>query len=120
MRGAWCAAREEDRMTDYVVLFQGGGGMPEGEAAQKASMDAWTGWFTELGAAVKDPGNPFSGQAKTIASDGSVTDGSGGGDASGYTIIKADSLDAATTLAKSCPILAAGGALMVFETFDIM
>jgi hypothetical protein len=106
-------------MSDYVLLFQGGG-MPEGEEAQKQVMAAWESWFTELGSAVKDPGNPFSGQAKTIAPDGSVTDGSGGGSASGYTILTADSLDEATTLAKGCPVLQGGASLMVFETFNVM
>ena len=106
-------------MSDYLLLFQGGG-MPETDEGKKQVMDAWTSWFTELGSAVKDPGNPFSGQAKTIASDGSVTDGSGGGNASGYTILTADSLDEATTLAKGCPVLQGGANLMVFETFNIM
>ena len=87
---------------------------------QKQVMDAWTSWFTELGPALKDGGNPFTGQAKTISSDGSVTDGSGGGNASGYTIIKADSLDAATTLAKGCPVFQGGASLMVFETMEVM
>jgi hypothetical protein len=106
-------------MADYVLLFQGGA-MPEGEEAQKQVMSAWEAWFTELGSAVKDTGNPFSGQAKTILADGSVTDGSGGGSASGYSILTADSLDAATTLAKGCPVLQGGANIMVFETFDVM
>ena len=106
-------------MSDYLLLYQGGS-MPETEEAQKQVMDAWTSWFTSLGAAVKDPGNPFSGQAKTIAADGSVSEGSGGGSASGYTVIKADSLDEATTLAKDCPVLQGGASVMVFETFEVM
>ncbi len=106
-------------MSDYVLLFQGGS-MPETEEEQKQVMAAWTSWFTELGSAVKDQGNPFSGQAKTIAADGSVSDGSGGGSASGYTILKADSLDAATTLAKGCPVLQGGADIMVFETIEVM
>ena len=106
-------------MSDYVLLFAGGG-MPETDEAKKQVMDAWTSWFTELGSAVKDPGNPFTGAAKTIAADGSVTDGSGGGNASGYTILTADSLDEATNLAKGCPVLQGGASLMVFETLNIM
>ena len=38
----------------------------------------------------------------------------------GYTILKADSLDAATALAKGCPVLEGGGQISVFETFNIM
>ena len=106
-------------MSDYVLLFAGGS-MPETEAEQKQAMDAWNSWFTELGSAVKDPGNPFTGKAKTISADGSVTDGSGGGNATGYTILTADSLDEATTLAKGCPVLQGGASLMVFEVLHIM
>jgi len=105
-------------MTDYVLLYQGGH-MPEGEEAQKAVMDAWTSWFTSIGAAVKDGGNPFSGSAKSIAPDGAVTDG-GGGSASGYTILKADSIDDAVALAKGCPVLQGGASITVYETLDMM
>jgi hypothetical protein len=39
---------------------------------------------------------------------------------SGYSIIKADSLDAAVALAKGCPVLKGGATIMVFETFNAM
>ncbi|HEY6567492.1 MAG TPA: hypothetical protein VI341_08240 [Actinomycetota bacterium] len=106
-------------MSDFLLLYQGGGAMPDSEEAQKQVMDAWTSWFTGLGAAVKDPGNPFSGAASSIASDGAVSEG-GGGTASGYSVITADSLDAAVTLSKDCPVLQSGASITVFETFDVM
>jgi hypothetical protein len=119
MRGHRCAAREEEAVSDYVLIYQGGS-MPETEEAQKAVMDAWTAWFTSIGGAVKDPGNPFTpGAAKTIAADGAVSEG-GLGAASGYTILSADSLDEAVTLAKDCPVLAGGASIAVHETFDVM
>ena len=40
--------------------------------------------------------------------------------ASGYTVIKADTLDEAVELAKGCPILQAGCQVSVFETFTAM
>jgi hypothetical protein len=40
--------------------------------------------------------------------------------ASGYTIVQAESLDAAADMAKSCPVLQGGGQISVFETFNIM
>ena len=104
-------------MSDFVLIYQGGS-MPETEEAQKQAMDAWTGWFTSLGGAVKDPGNPFSPTSKTISADGAVGDGSSS--ASGYSIIQADSLDAATTLAKGCPVLQGGSSISVHEVFDVM
>lgn len=105
-------------MADFVLIYQGGS-MPESEEAQKQVTDAWTAWFAAIGSAVKDPGNPFSGHAKTVAADGAVSDG-GGGSASGYTILTADSLDHATTLAKDCPVLQGGASITVYETFDVM
>jgi hypothetical protein len=105
-------------MAEYVLIYQGGS-MPETEEAQKAVMDAWTAWFTSIGGAVKDPGNPFSPVAKTISADGAVSDG-GAGSASGYTILTADSLDEAVTLAKGCPVLQGGASIAVHETFEVM
>ena len=105
-------------MSDYVLLYQGGG-MPETEEEQKRVMDAWTAWFSSIGSAVKDQGNPFSGQVKTIAADGAISDGGGGG-ATGYTVLTAGSLDEATTLAKDCPVLQGGASIMVFETLEVM
>ena len=105
-------------MSDFLLLYQGGS-MPETDEAQKQVMDAWTAWFTSLGAAVKDPGNPFSGQAKSIAADGAISDG-GGGTASGYSVITADSLDAAVAMSKGCPVLQGGATITVHETINVM
>ena len=63
-------------------------------------------------------GNPF-GPSATVGSDGSVS-GSGAAALTGYSVLKADSLDAATVLAKNCPILSAGGSVEIYETFDAM
>ena len=39
---------------------------------------------------------------------------------SGYTILSADSLDAAVALSRSCPVLAGGASIEVIETIDVM
>jgi hypothetical protein len=105
-------------MATFVLLFNGGG-MPETEAEQGAVLQAWGVWYESLGAAVVDGGKPFTPVAKHISSDGALHDGPAGTLASGYTIIKADSLDAAAELGKSCPILAAGGQITVYEGIDM-
>ena len=38
----------------------------------------------------------------------------------GYTIVAAESLEAAIALSAGCPILRAGGSIQVCETFDVM
>ncbi len=101
-------------MPNYVFAYHGGG-MPESPEEGEKVMQAWTSWFTELGAAVVDGGAP-TGAAKTVAADGATSDGGGANPLSGYSVIIADSLDAAATLAKGCPILAAGGSVEVAET----
>jgi len=49
-----------------------------------------------------------------------VSDGPAGSMASGYSIIKADSLDAAVGMAKGCPVLQGGAQISIFETFAVM
>jgi len=104
-------------MAQYLLLYRGGS-MPETEAEQARVVEAWTAWFTELGGAVKDPGNPFTPASMHISADGAVSAGSS--DASGYTILEADSLDAAVALSKGCPVLQGGAAIDVHETFEVM
>jgi len=112
------AREEEQAMTDYVLLYRGGG-MPETEEDQAIVMKAWDGWMHQLGPALKDGGNPFApGAAKTITSDGRVRDGAGS--ASGYSILTADSLEAATEMAKGCPVLQGGAEIEVYEIFPVM
>jgi hypothetical protein len=113
---AFSDSKEHD-MSNYVLVYTGGS-MPETEQAQAAAMAAWGAWFGALGSAVVDAGNPF-GPAASITSDGAVTDGGPSG-LTGYSILKADSLGAATTLAKDCPVLSTGGAIEVYETFEVM
>jgi hypothetical protein len=73
-----------------------------------------------MGSAIVDGSNPTTGQAKTIVSDGSVSAGSELGMASGYSIIKADSLNEAVAMAKGCPVLQGGAKIVVLETFNVM
>jgi hypothetical protein len=106
-------------MAKFVLLYSGGS-MPEGEAAQTAVMQAWNAWFGQLGAALVDGGQPFTPQAKRIGTDGTVSDGAEGTPASGYSIIEAESLEAAVAQAKGCPVLQGGAQITVYETFPVM
>jgi hypothetical protein len=60
-------------MASYVLVYKGGG-MPETEEAQQASLAAWGQWYEGLGAAVTDAGNAF-GASSAVATDGSVSAG---------------------------------------------
>lgn len=105
-------------MAKYLLLYRGGG-MPETEADMAAVLNAWTNWYAGMGNSVVDPGNPTMPMAKMISPDRQVSDHPGDGMVSGYTIIEAPSLDEATNMAKTCPVLESGGGVSVFETFNI-
>jgi hypothetical protein len=106
-------------MSKYVLLYNGGS-MPESEADQKQALKAWEGWFSSLGKAVVDQGDPFTPNAKSVMSNGSVSNGPVSGMATGYSIIEANSLDEAVKLAKGCPVLQGGAQISVFETAGMM
>lgn len=94
--------------------------MPETPAAQARVMKQWTTWFTKLGSAIVDPGNPFSGAVNKVKADGTVAKGAVGSRASGYSIIDAPSIEAATKMAKGCPVIRSGAQIAVYETFNVM
>jgi hypothetical protein len=100
-------------MSNYLFAYRGGGGMAQTDDAREAAMAAWGAWFGGLGDAIVDPGNPF-GPSK------SVGDGSAASALSGYSVIKADSIDAAAGLVDGCPVLAQGGSVDVYETIPVM
>jgi hypothetical protein len=104
-------------MADFVLLYSGGS-MPETEEEQAQVMKLWDAWFAEIGSALKDGGNPFTGAAKTVSADGSV------GDAkpqyTGYSIVTAGSLDEAAKIAAGSPVLKGGASVTVQETFEVM
>lgn len=105
-------------MPKYVLAYHGAGDLPQSQAEKDAVMAAWGTWFAELGDAVVDPGNPV-GASKTIATDGSTTDGGGANPVTGYSLLQATDLDTAVTLAKGCPIFQAGGSIEVAEVIEM-
>ena len=100
-------------MPNYVFAYSGGKGVSADEAERNAQYARWGQWFEELGAAVVE-GGAAMGAAKTVGPGGSVSDGGSRG-LTGYSIVSADSLDAAAELAKGCPVIEVGGAVDVYE-----
>jgi hypothetical protein len=107
-------------MKEYLLLLRGGKPMAsKTEAENKAEMEAWGAYMGKLGQSGSFVGgqplasggknisaNSFSNEAVTSAKEGIV---------GGYLIIKAESLDAATELAKECPHVANEGNVEVRE-----
>lgn len=105
-------------MANFVLLYTGGSAGTTPTEREKV-MQAWGAWFGQLGDKIVDHGNPFGTQIKNL-SNGSVHEGAVGTPATGYSILKADSLNAATELAKGCPVLQSGGKVTVYEVTPAM
>ncbi len=106
-------------MAKFEFLYSGGN-QPEGEDEHAKMIKAWTAWFSDLGSAVADPGNPFGPVAKKISRNGAVSDSPAGEMFTGYSIISADSFDQAVKIAQSCPGLHDGTEVTVFEILSVM
>jgi hypothetical protein len=102
-------------MANYVFAYKGGS-MAQTDAEREAAMAAWGSWFTSLGQAVVDMGNPF-GASTSVSANGSSGQA---GSLSGYSVIAADDLAAAAELAKGAPLIANGGSVEVYETIQVM
>jgi hypothetical protein len=99
-------------MAKYLYSYHGGS-VPASKEEGERVMQAWMGWFGQLGSSVVDGGNPV-GQSTTVKN-GSVIGNGGANPVSGYSIIEASSSDDAVAKAKSCPIIAAGGSVEIAE-----
>lgn len=100
-------------MPDYIFAYHGGKTPETPEDGEKV-MAAWGKWMEDHAGAMRDPGNPV-GQSKTVSPSG-VSDDGGANPISGYTMISADSMDAAVEIAKSNPMVMDGsGSVEVAE-----
>lgn len=104
-------------MANFIYAYSGGNPPSADEAERNAQMAKWGQWFGQLGSALVNPGAP-TGAAKTVGTGGSISDGGSRG-LTGYSVVAADSLDAAVELAKGCPVLETGGAVDVYEAIAI-
>jgi hypothetical protein len=91
-------------MTDFT---------PEQAAEQ---MHAWTAWMGKVGPALADPGAPF-GARTTVSDNGSSPAAS---DQNGYSVIEAESLEAARAYTDGHPFLTEGKGRFTVEIFELM
>lgn len=99
-------------MGKYVYVYYAGAETDGGD------NEAWGQWFGKLGNKLIDGGNPFASGGQAVhrggvmpVSDKPVT---------GYSIITASSMDEATELAKSCPLVGSkDGAVCVYEALPM-
>jgi hypothetical protein len=102
-------------MTNYVFVYYN-------EAVTEPSTEegkaAWGAWFGSIGEKLVDGGNQFNGGGMAVEKSGVAKIENY--PATGYTIVKAASMEEATEIAKGCPVLdAPGGAIRVYETLPM-
>jgi len=103
-------------MSQYIITYLGGD-QPSTPEEGKQHYAKYMGWLSSLGDSAVSPANPLK-DTSTVNSDGTVTAGSTT-TMSGYTIIEAQSMDAALAVAKACPFLEIGGSLEVSELMQM-
>lgn len=92
-------------MVDFIFAYHGGK-KPETPEAGKEVMAKWEAWIARHNASMVNSGNPV-GMSKTVSAKG-VTDDGGANPLSGFSIVKADDIEAAIVIAKDCPHLDGG------------
>ena len=103
-------------MKQFVLVYLGGNQPSSDEEANK-HFSKYAEWLLSLGDAVIIPTIPLK-DTSTVSPDGTVREG-GSSAMSGFSIIKADSMAAALSIAQACPFLEIGGSLEVSEMMQM-
>jgi len=103
-------------MKQFVLVYLGGN-QPSSEEESKNHFSKYMEWLSSLGEAAVIPTIPLK-DTSTVSSDRSIKAG-GSSAMSGFSVIKADSLEAALSIAQNCPFLDIGGTLEVSEMMEI-
>ena len=103
-------------MADYIFAYHGGE-KPESPEAGEAMMAKWKAWLGGLGDAVVNPGTPL-GLSRTVSASGVADDG-GPNPLQGFSVVRAQSMDAALEMARNCPTLDLGGTIEVAEMMQM-
>ena len=99
-------------MPDFMISYLGGD-KPSSPEEGKEHFAKYMQWLSALGDSAVSPANPLK-DTRTVKPDFSVSEGSTT-TMSGFTIVRADSMEAALDIAKGCPFLDIGGSLEVSE-----
>jgi len=89
-------------MPNYIFAYHGGT-PPEIPEEGAKHMAKWQVWIENLGDTMINPGPPL-GMSKTVSENG-VADNGGANPLTGFSIIKADSMNTVLEIAKGCPFL---------------
>lgn len=99
-------------MTQFVFVYLGGN-QPSSHEEAHQHFTKYMEWLKSLGDAVVSPTIPLK-DTHTVSSSGTVQEG-GSSAMSGFSVVKAETMEEALAMAKSCPFLEIGGSLEVSE-----
>ena len=105
-------------MSKFLYLYRGPATSMEDYTPEQSAeqQKAWGDWMGRVGAALADAGAPF-GARSAVSDDGSNPVPS---DQNGYTIVEADSIDAARRLVDGHPFLSEGTGRFSVEIFELV
>ena len=103
-------------MPQFLITYLGGDQPSSPDEGQK-HFAKYQEWLSSLANSAVSPMNPLK-NTNTINPDGTVTTGSTTS-MSGYTIIDAESMENALSIAKACPFLEINGSLEVSELVEM-
>lgn len=105
-------------MANFILTFHGEMADFSGDPAEiEASQAAWGAWYGSIGADLIDGGAPIASHT-AIGPDGNDT-ATPSSTLTGYTVIKADDVAAATKIAQGCPVLEYGSSVQISQTIDM-
>ena len=103
-------------MPNYILAYHGGK-MPASPEEGAEHMAKWEAWAEGLGESLLHRGTPL-GQSKTVSSEG-VTEGGGADPLIGYSILKAENIDAAVNKVEGSPHISYGGTMVVAQMMEM-
>lgn len=105
-------------MAKYMLTYHGEMSMedmPTDPEAIGQMMAVWGAWYESMGEGLVDGGAPFS-VSTAIDANGSID---APAKLTGYTIVEAPDMAAATEMAKGCPVLPNGHSVQISEAMDM-
>lgn len=104
-------------MPQFMFAYHGGKAPDTPEDGERI-MAAWQAWMGGMGDSLILPGAPV-GASRTVSADGIANDG-GVNPVSGYSVVRADTFEAACDMAKGCPMVVSGnGSVEVAEIVEM-
>ncbi|HUV32593.1 MAG TPA: hypothetical protein VMW31_03400 [Devosiaceae bacterium] len=103
-------------MPNYFIGYQGGTQTADPQEGAR-QQEKWKAWMGGLGDAIVNFGTPLV-QSRAVTA-GGVSEVDKSAALTGYSIISADSMDAALEIAGACPYLDTGGTVLVAEAREM-